>query len=372
MGILEKTRRAKALLILQFIKEEKMISDRKLEHIMICKNYDVSYKNKTTGFEDIELIHRALPEVHKDEIDLSSEVFGKKLDSPLFITAITGGHPESRKINKELAIVAENRGIGLGLGSQRAAIAHPELADTYNVAREYAPNALLLGNIGAPQSDLAGKAIEILDADILAIHLNPLQESIQPEGDVDARGYIDSIERICDEVDVPVMAKETGTGISAEDAMQLENAGISFIDIEGAGGTSWAAVETYRAEDKYLGELFWDWGIPTAASTAEVVNSVNVPVISSGGIRSGLDAAKAIALGADAVGMALPALKGAYGGQEALNQMVDRFNDSLRLAMFLVGADNLEELKNSSLIIKGETREWLEARGIDVKKYARR
>ena len=154
--------------------------------------------------------------------------------------------------------------------------------------------------------------------------------------------------------------------------MQLENAGISFIDIEGAGGTSWAAVETYRAEDKYLGELFWDWGIPTAASTAEVVNSVNVPVISSGGIRSGLDAAKAIALGADAVGMALPALKGAYGGQEALNQMVDRFNDSLRLAMFLVGADNLEELKNSSLIIKGETREWLEARGIEVKKYARR
>ena len=231
---------------------------------------------------------------------------------------------------------------------------------------------MLLGNIGAPQSDLAGKAIEILDADILAIHLNPLQESIQPEGDVDARGYIDSIERICAEVDVPVMAKETGTGISAEDAMQLEKAGISFIDVEGAGGTSWAAVETYRAEDKYLGELFWDWGIPTAASTAEVVNSVNVPVISSGGIRSGLDAAKAIALGADAVGMALPALKGAYGGQEALNQMVDRFNDSLRLAMFLVGADNLEELKNSSLIIKGETREWLEARGIDVKQYARR
>ena len=231
---------------------------------------------------------------------------------------------------------------------------------------------MLLGNIGAPQSELAEKAIEILDADILAIHLNPLQESIQPEGDVDARGYIDSIERICDEVDVPVMAKETGTGISAEDAVQLENAGISFIDVEGAGGTSWAAVETYRAEDKYLGELFWDWGIPTAASTAEVVNSVNVPVISSGGIRSGLDAAKAIALGADAVGMALPALKGAYGGQEALNEMVDRFNESLRLAMFLVGADNLEDLKNSSLVIKGETKNWLEARGIDVKQYARR
>ena len=168
------------------------------------------------------------------------------------------------------------------------------------------------------------------------------------------------------------MAKETGTGISAEDAKILENAGVSFIDIEGAGGTSWAAVETYRADDRYLGELFWDWGIPTAVSTAEVVNSVGIPVISSGGIRSGLDAAKAIALGADAVGMALPALKGAYEGQKALVEMIERFNESLRIAMFLVGASNIEELKNSNLIIKGETKNWLEARGFDTKAYARR
>ncbi len=360
------------LLIIIYIKVEKMISDRKLEHLLICKNYDVNYKDKTTGFEDIELIHNALPEVHKEEIDLSTEVFGKKLDSPLFITAITGGHPDSKIINKELAVLAESRKIGLGLGSQRAGIVHPELRDTYDVVRDHAPDALLLGNIGAPQSELAKKAVEILDADILAIHLNPLQESIQPEGDVDARGYIDSISNICDSIDVPVLAKETGTGISAEDAISLEEAGVSFIDVEGAGGTSWAAVETYRAEDRYLGELFWDWGIPTAVSTAEVVNSVDIPVISSGGIRSGLDAAKAIALGADAVGMALPALKGAYEGQEALNLMVDRFNDSLRIAMFLVGASSIEELKKSNLIIKGETKEWLEARGFDTKAYARR
>ena len=268
--------------------------------------------------------------------------------------------------------VAEDKQIGLGLGSQRAAIVNPELRDTYDVVREYAPNALVLGNIGAPQSDLAEEAVEILDSDILAIHLNPLQEAIQPEGDVDARGYIDSIAEICKSVKVPVMAKETGTGISAEDAKTLENAGVSFIDIEGAGGTSWAAVETYRADDRYLGELFWDWGIPTAVSTAEVVNSVDIPVVSSGGIRSGLDAAKAIALGADAVGMALPALKGAYEGQDALVQMVERFNESLRIAMFLVGASNIEELKNSSLIIKGETKNWLEARGFDTKAYARR
>lgn len=349
-----------------------MISDRKLEHLLICKNYDVNYKDKTTGFEDIELIHRALPEVHKEDIDLSTEVFEKKLDSPFFITAITGGHPVAKDINKELAIIAQERNIGLGLGSQRAAIVNPELRDTYDVVRENAPDALILGNIGAPQNDLALDAIEILDSDILAIHLNPLQESIQPEGDVDARGYIDSIAEICKTVNVPVMAKETGTGISAEDAIELEKAGVSFIDIEGAGGTSWAAVETYRAEDRYLGELFWDWGIPTAVSTVEVVNSVDIPVISSGGIRSGLDAAKAIALGADAVGMALPALKGAYEGHDALNEMIDKFNESLRIAMFLVGANNIEELKESNLIIKGETKDWLEARGFDVKAYARR
>ncbi len=349
-----------------------MISDRKLEHLLICKNYDVKYKEKTTGFEDIELIHRALPEVHKEEIDISTEVFGKKLESPLFITAITGGHAAAKDINKELATVAEEKQIGLGVGSQRAAIVNPELRDTYDVVREYAPSALVLGNIGAPQSDLAEKAVEILDSDILAIHLNPLQEAIQPEGDVDARGYIDSIAEICKTVKVPVMAKETGTGISVEDAKTLEKAGVSFIDIEGAGGTSWAAVETYRADDRYLGELFWDWGIPTAISTAEVVNSVDIPVVSSGGIRSGLDAAKAIALGADAVGMALPALKGAYEGQDALVQMVERFNESLRIAMFLVGASNIEELKNSNLIIKGETKNWLEARGFDTKAYARR
>ena len=339
---------------------------------MICKNYDVNYKDKTTGFEDIELIHRALPEVHKEEIDISTEVFGKKLESPLFITAITGGHPAAKDINKELATVAEDKQIGLGVGSQRAAIVHPELRDTYDVVRENAPSALVLGNIGAPQTDLAEEAVEILDSDILAIHLNPLQEAIQPEGDVDGRGYLDSIAEICKTVKVPVMAKETGTGIASEDAIALENAGVSFIDVEGAGGTSWAAVETYRADDRYMGELFWDWGIPTAVSTAEVVNSVDVPVVSSGGIRSGLDAAKAIALGADAVGMALPALKGAYEGQDALVQMVERFNESLRIAMFLVGASNIEELKNSNLIIKGETKNWLEARGFDTKAYARR
>ena len=345
-----------------------MISDRKLEHLLICENYDVEFKN---GFEDIELIHNVLPEIDKNDIDLSTSVFGKKLDSPLFITAITGGHPAAKEINKQLAIAAENNGIALGVGSQRAACEHPELEDTYTVVRENAPDCLLVGNIGAPQLNLAEKAVEILDADILAIHLNPLQESIQPEGDLDARGYTDLIAQITDSVKIPVLAKETGCGISAESAKILVDAGVDFIDIEGAGGTSWAAVETYRAEDRYLGETFWDWGIPTAISTAEVVNNVNVPVISSGGIRTGLEAAKAIALGADAVGMALPFLKNC-SSQEALNTFVKRFNDSLRIAMFLVGANNIEELKQSRLVIRGKTREWLNERGINTQIYSRR
>ncbi|WP_407378990.1 type 2 isopentenyl-diphosphate Delta-isomerase [Methanobrevibacter sp.] len=348
-----------------------MISDRKLEHLLICKNYDVEFKDKTTGFEDIELIHNALPEVNKNEIDLSTSVFGKKLDSPLFITAITGGHPAAKDINKQLAIAAENNNIALGVGSQRAACEHPELEDTYSVVRDNAPDCLLVGNIGAPQLNLANKAVEILDADILAIHLNPLQESIQPEGDLDARGYLELISKITDLVDIPVMAKETGCGISAETAKQLVDAGISFIDVEGAGGTSWAAVETYRSQDRYYGEMFWDWGIPTAISTAEVVNSVDVPVISSGGIRSGLEAAKAIALGADSVGMALPFLKKSVS-QEDLDQFINRFNDSLRIAMFLVGANNIEELKQSKLVIRGKTRQWLNDRGINIKNYSRR
>ena len=305
------------------------------------------------------------------EIDLSTSAFGKKLNSPLFITAITGGHPAAKNINKQLAIAAENNGIALGVGSQRAACEHSELEDTYTVVRENAPDCLLVGNIGAPQLNLAEKAVEILDADILAIHLNPLQESIQPEGDLDARGYLDLINQITQSVDIPVVAKETGCGISAESAKTLVNAGVDYIDIEGAGGTSWAAVETYRADDRYLGEIFWDWGIPTAISTAEVTNAVDVPVISSGGIRSGLEAAKAIALGADAVGMALPFLKNS-SSQDQLNKFIERFNDSLRIAMFLVGANNIEELKQSKLVIRGKTREWLTERGINTKNYSRR
>lgn len=349
-----------------------MISNRKLEHLLICNNYDVEFKDKHTGFNDIELIHKAIPQINKEDIDISCNAFGKEMDSPLFITAITGGHPESKKINKELAIACDKTNIALGVGSQRAAIEHSNLKDTYSVVRKFAPDCLLLGNIGAPQINYASNAVDILDADILAVHLNPLQEVIQPGGDLDARNYLESISEIVDLVDIPVMVKETGCGISAEIALELEKIGVNYIDVEGAGGTSWAGVETYRSDDKYFGELFWDWGIPTAVSTVECVDSVNIPVVSSGGIRSGLDAAKAIALGASAVGMALPFLKYSYLGHEKVIEFIEKFNESLKIAMFLVGASNLEELKSSPLIIKGETKEWLSQRGINTINYSRR
>lgn len=349
-----------------------MISDRKLEHLLFCAHCDVQYKNKTTGFEDIELIHRALPEVNKEKIDISTELLGKELDAPIIISAITGGHPSSLAINRELARAAEEMGIGIGLGSQRAAVENPELVPTYTIARETAPSTLLIGNIGAPQIEYAPQAVEMIDADALAVHLNPLQESIQPEGDIDASGYLESIGEIVKSVEVPVVVKETGAGISKEDALSLESKGVDVIDVAGSGGTSWAAVETYRAEDKYLGELFWDWGIPTAVSTAEVTQSVNIPVIASGGIRSGLDAAKAIALGANSVGIALPVLKEAYMGYKDVMNVIKRLQESLKVAMFLVGANNLDELKESKLVIKGDTKEWLQERGVDTKKYARR
>ncbi|MGC9517409.1 MAG: type 2 isopentenyl-diphosphate Delta-isomerase [Methanomicrobiales archaeon] len=349
-----------------------MISDRKLEHLLLCAHCDVEYKNKKTGFSDIELIHRALPEISKEEIDISSNFLGNKLDVPLIISAITGGHPASLHINRELAKAANELNIGMGVGSQRAGVENPELVSTYTVVRENAPKSFIIGNIGAPQLEYAEKASEMMDADAMAVHLNPLQESIQPEGDVDATGYLKSISQIKEKLDIPIIIKETGAGISMEDAQSLEKVGASAIDVAGAGGTSWSAVETYRAEDKNLGELFWDWGIPTAVSTIEVCESVKIPVISSGGIRNGLDAAKAIALGADAVGMALPLLKEAYKGHKAVISKVEQFIKEIKVAMFLVGAEDIKQLKKSNLIIKGQTKEWLNERGFNTKKYARR
>lgn len=349
-----------------------MISNRKLEHLKLCAERDVEYKLKKTGFNDIELIHKALPQIDKEEIDLKTEFLGKKLEAPIIITGITGGHPASLAVNKALASAAEELKIGMGMGSQRAAVENPELKSTYTVIRDEAPSTLIIGNIGGPQIELAEKAAAMMDLDAMAIHLNPLQEAIQPEGDVDSANYLEQIKKAVQTLNIPVIVKETGAGIKREDAILLENTGIAAIDVAGSGGTSWAAVETYRSKDRSMGDLFWEWGIPTAISTVEVSQSVKIPVLSSGGIRTGLDMAKAIAIGADAAGIALPLLKEAYQGPKAVKAKLEKFINELKVAMYLVGASNLEKLKNCDLVIKGNTREWLQERGIKTTQYARR
>jgi isopentenyl-diphosphate delta-isomerase len=332
----------------------------------------VEHKHKKTGFEEIELIHKALPQINKEEINITTEFFGKTLEAPIIITGMTGGHPASLAINRELARAAEQLKIGLGMGSQRAAVENPELRSTYTVMRDEAPSTFLIGNIGAPQIEYAEEAAGMMNLDALAVHINPLQEAIQPEGDVDASNYLQDVQEASKKLDIPIIVKETGAGIKKEDAMALTNAGAAAIDVAGAGGTSWAAVETYRSKDPYLGNLFRDWGIPTAVSTVEVLKSVNVPIISSGGIRSGLDAAKALALGAEAVGLALPVLKEAYMGYEAVKIKIMKFIEELKVAMYLVGASDISDLRKSDLLIMGKTREWLNLRGINTEEYARR
>jgi isopentenyl-diphosphate delta-isomerase len=348
-----------------------MISDRKLEHLLLCLHSNVEY-HKKTGFNDVELVHRSLPEVNRSEIDLSTSFLGKKMEAPLIITAITGGHPISKDVNQKIAQAVEKHGIGMGLGSQRAAIENPELEDTYTIAREEAPQAFIMGNIGTPQLEMAESALNMMELDAMAVHLNPLQEIIQPEGDLEARGYLEEIEEAAQKLGTPLVVKETGAGIGGDEALLLEKSGVDALDIAGAGGTSWAAVEAYRNQENTMGELFWDWGTTTAACTVEATQSVDIPVISSGGIRNGVDAAKALAIGAGAVGIALPALKACEQGEKYLENYLTRFLNELKVAMFLVGAKNLEELQGADLVIRGETREWLNERGFDTKIYARR
>ncbi len=360
------------------------IKERKDEHIQICLEEDVKARNITTGFEDIHLIHRALPEISLKEIDLSTTVFNHLFSAPLIVEGMTGGTEKAITINAAIAQAVEELGLGMGVGSQRAAIEDPTLEKTFKVAREEAPNAFLIANLGGPQLikgygvKEAQRAVEMIEADALAIHLNPLQEVVQPEGETDYKGIIEEISEIVKGLDVPVIVKETGAGIAAEEAKTLEAIGVSGIDVAGAGGTSWAAVEYYRAKKQgnqsaqMFGEALWDWGIPTAISLVEVIQSVSLPVIASGGIRSGEDAAKAIALGASLTGIAWPALVSALKGSAAVKETLNLMIGQLTSAMFLVGADSIKKLKVSPLVLTGKTAEWLRTRGFTLEIYARK
>lgn len=340
---------------------------RKIDHIEICLSRDV--ESCYSGFEDVMLIHKAIPEIDFDDIDTSVKIFGKELSAPFLIASMTGGYRGAFEINKNLALVAEEFKIGIGVGSQRVGIEGGEV-ESFTVVRDFAPSAFVYANIGLPQIlrdvEYAEKAVEMIDADALAIHLNYLQESIQPEGDRFSRNAYEAIEEVCRDLKVPVIVKETGAGISRVVALKLESLGVSALDVGGKGGTSFSVVESYRCEGykAEIGRDFWDWGIPTAFSVVECYDVL--PVIATGGIRSGLDLAKALALGAIAGSSALPFLKKAVEGVEAVKDLLRYYIGGLKVAMFLTGCRKVEDLRDVEIFICGKFKDWLEVRGFNV------
>jgi isopentenyl-diphosphate delta-isomerase len=338
-----------------------LTQERKEDHVRICLNEQVQFQTKKTGLESYDFIHQALPEINKDEIDTSMSLFGKTLDAPIVIEAMTGGTDLAYQINENLAYAAQRLGIGMMVGSQRVSLEHPSLAHTFQV-RHKLPNTLLIANMGAVQLnngfdyEACLEAISMIGADALALHLNPLQEAIQGEGNTNFRGLLGKIEMLRKRLTIPLMIKEVGCGISKEVALRLREVGVDCIDVGGAGGTSWAKIEAARANGRHLrdvGEAFSEWGIPTADSI-QMARSADpdIPIIASGGIRTGIDAAKAIALGADGVGIALPLLSPALESTSSVEDVLMQIIEVLRIAMFCIGAANLDDLKNTKHLVK--------------------
>lgn len=354
------------------------IKVRKNEHLYVVAENNVE-TNISAWLEHVILIHKALPEIDFDSIDLSCKLLGRVFSAPILIEGMTGGTKKAATINENLAYLAEKYNLPMGVGSQRVALEHNDVAWTFKIARETAPTAFLVGNIGAPQlralkiSDIE-KIVSMIEANALAIHLNPLQEVVQPAGDTDYKGILEKIEKLVETLDVPIIVKETGAGISRETAQQLINIGVKAIDVAGVGGTSWSAVEYYRAKKRgdtsktRLGKLFWDWGIPTAASIIEVksVAKNKADVIGSGGIRTGLDAAKAISIGADFVGMARPFLIPAMKGVNELENTLNLFLNELKTTMFLTGSKTINDLKKTPKIILPPLRDWIDQRKLTL------
>ena len=332
---------------------------RKADHIRINLEEDVSFKNIRTGLEQYHFLHEALPELDCDQIETHTTLFGKRLRTPLLISSMTGGTERAKMINEVLATAAEQVGMAMGLGSQRAAIEDDALAESFKV-RRYAPNALIFANVGAVQLNYGygvaqmQKAVDMCHADALILHLNVLQEAVQPEGDRNFANLLPKIEQVCRQVTVPVIAKEVGWGISGKTAARLANAGISAIDVAGAGGTSWSQVEMHRAptpRHARVAGAFIDWGIPTAVSLQQCRRAApHLPLIASGGLRSGIDIAKCIALGATIGGVAGDFLKAAVsGGTAAVIELADTITDELRIAMLCAGAGNISQLAETPL-----------------------
>lgn len=327
--------------------------DRKAEHIRIA--LDEAMQVRSLSFDAWAFEHRALPEIDLAEIDTSVEFLGKRLQLPLLISCMTGGTGEAATINRRLAEGAERCGVALGVGSQRKALEDPSQVPTFQV-RDAAPSVPLLGNLGAVQLNYGygleqcRAAVEMIGADALVFHLNPLQEAIQPEGDTNFKDLLPKMAEIASELEVPLIAKEVGSGISADTARRLKEAGVGIVDTAGVGGTSWARIEARRAGDLDIGEMFADWGLPTPESIRQVASVEGVTVIGSGGLRSGIDTAKAIALGADLAGMAYPFLQAATESAQRVEEKIRRVWRELEIAMFCVGARTIEELQQVKLV----------------------
>jgi isopentenyl-diphosphate delta-isomerase len=346
------------------------IADRKADHLALCAEEDVGFRQRTTLLECVRLVHDALPDLAMEDIDTSVTLLGKKLRVPLLIASMTGGTEEAGRINHELAAIAEERGYGFGLGSQRAMVVRAGVGATYRV-RQQAPSTLVLGNVGVVQARaMTTSEIRVLvdevGADALCVHLNPAMELVQPGGDRDFGHGLQAIERLVRDLGVPVVVKETGCGISPAVARRLHDVGVRHVDVSGAGGTSWVGVETRRAEAagdagaRALGEALWDWGVPTAASVALLAPLGFDTIVATGGIGTGLDVARAIALGATAAGIARPVLRAlSSGGKQAAVTYLDGVESELRAAMLLTGSRDLATLRRAPRVLVGELAAWV-------------
>jgi isopentenyl-diphosphate delta-isomerase len=337
------------------------IEERKLDHIRVVLGEDIAAKGVVTGFARYRLPHTALPEIDMEEVDMTTSFLGKPMRAPFLISSMTGGANATQRINLVLAEAAEHLGLAMGVGSQRAAVADPRLAHTYQM-RRVAPTIPLLANLGAVQLnygfdvDHCRRAVEMIEADALILHLNPLQEAVQPEGNLNFKGLLARIEAVCRDLPVPVIAKEVGNGIGARDAQRLYDVGVHIIDVAGAGGTSWSEVERFRHTSQQgarVAGAFAGWGLPTTEAIQEVRQALpDVTLIGSGGVRSGVDMAIALALGADLTATARPALIPAVDerGTEAVVESLQGYLDELRVAMFCSGCADLAALRSLRLI----------------------
>jgi isopentenyl-diphosphate delta-isomerase len=346
------------------------IGDRKTDHLALCAEGDVGFRGRTTLLEQVRLVHDALPEMALADVDTKVALLGKTLRAPLVIASMTGGTEEAGRVNRELAEIAEERGYGFGLGSQRAMHLRPSVGPTYHV-RKSAPGTLVLGNVGVVQARAMTTSevrllVDEVGADALCVHLNPAMELVQGGGDRDFSHGLDTIARLVRDLGVPVVVKETGCGLGPSVGRRLREVGVKHVDVSGAGGTSWVGVETKRAEaagdarGRLLGEALWDWGIPTAASVAISAAVGFETVVATGGIATGLDVARAIALGATAAGIARPLLRAlASGGRSAAAALLDAVETELRAAMLLTGSRDLASLRRAPRVVVGELASWM-------------